>query len=283
MRARSRRPALRRRPAAAAAARPVQRRARARPLGHGALHGAHQGHRQRGAADVLLLDHAAGFVVALRAEVGGGGVGDCEVVLTADAVVDGNVVRILTRLTEEVHIFKNNGEAVKAFTARADELLDNKNPGDHNQAMMELGATVCLKHKPLCTVCPILKFCASNKNGTQNELPKIERKATVQVEIDRAWIVEDAKLLLHRIPESAGQLAGQYELPELSAVKARTSPQLIASKSRSITHRRIKEYIYETIVAGIDDSLEWVALDELEAITLSGPHRRWISELLKGQ
>ena len=61
------------------------------------------------------------------------------------------------------------------------------------------------------------------------------------------------------------------------------SPKLIASKSRSITHRRIKEYIYETIVAGIDDSLEWVALDKLEAITLSGPHRRWISELLKGQ
>jgi A/G-specific adenine glycosylase len=199
------------------------------------------------------------------------------------AVVDGNVVRILARLTDNAHIFKNNSEAVKAFTARADQLLDDKNPGNHNQAMMELGATVCLKHKPLCTVCPVLKFCVSNKNDTQDELPKIERKATVQVEIDRAWIVEDAKLLLHRIPESAGQLAGQYELPELSAVKARTSPQLIASKSRSITHRRIKEYIYETIVAGIDDSLEWVALDELEAITLSGPHRRWISELLKGQ
>ena len=62
----------------------------------------------------------------------------------ADAVVDGNVVRILARLTDDAHIFKNNGEAVKAFTARADELLDNKNPGDHNQAMMELGATVCL-------------------------------------------------------------------------------------------------------------------------------------------
>ncbi len=197
------------------------------------------------------------------------------------AVVDGNVVRILARLTNDAHIFKNNGAAVKAFTARADELLDNENPGDHNQAMMELGATICLKHKPLCTVCPVLKFCVSNKHGTQDELPHIERKTTVQVEVDRAWIIEDDKLLLHRIPESAGQLAGQYELPELSAVKARTSPQLIASKSRSITHRRIKEYIYETIVVSIHDSLEWVALDELDAITLSGPHRRWIRELLK--
>ena len=197
------------------------------------------------------------------------------------AVVDGNVVRILARLTNDAHIFKNNGAAVKAFTARADELLDNENPGDHNQAMMELGATVCLKQRPLCTICPVLKFCVAYKHGTQNKLPQIERKTTVQVEIDRAWIIEDDKLLLHRIPESAGQLAGQYELPELSAVKARMSPQLIASKSRSITHRRIKEYIYETIVVSIHDSLEWVALDELDAITLSGPHRRWIRELLK--
>ena len=86
------------------------------------------------------------------------------------AVVDGNVVRILARLTDDEHIFKNNGEAVKAFTARADQLLDDKNPGDHNQAMMELGATVCLKHKPLCTVCPVLKFCVSCKNGTQDEM-----------------------------------------------------------------------------------------------------------------
>ena len=199
------------------------------------------------------------------------------------AVVDGNVVRVLARITNDTNIFKSNGEAVKAFTARADELLDIKNPGDHNQAMMELGSTVCLKHKPLCNICPILEFCVSNKNGTQNELPKIKRKATVQIEMDRAWIVEDAKLLLHRSPESAGQLAGQYELPQLSIVKARETPQLIASKSRSITHRRIKEYIYKTILGEIDDSLVWVAFDKLDTITLSGPHRRWIRQLLKCQ
>jgi A/G-specific adenine glycosylase len=103
----------------------------------------------------------------------------------------------------------------------------------------------------------------------------------LRVELDRVWAVKADKVLLHRIPESAGQLAGQYELPELSAVKARARPQLICSKSRSITHRRIKENIYATIVFRIDDSLEWIALDELETITLSGPHRRWIRELLK--
>ncbi len=198
------------------------------------------------------------------------------------AVVDGNVVRILARLTDDARSFKNNGEAVKAFTATADAVLDSKNPGDHNQAMMELGATICLKHKPLCTVCPVVKFCAASRQGTQEELPKIERKPTVQVEIDRAWVIQKKRLLLHRIPESSGQLAGQYELPELKMVAAgKSDKRLIATKSRSITHRRIKEHIYEiTFNDSKDDSLEWVALAKLDSITLSGPHRRWVSELL---
>jgi A/G-specific adenine glycosylase len=198
------------------------------------------------------------------------------------AVVDGNVVRILARLTDESRVFKNNGEAVKAFTRTADAVLDIENPGDHNQAMMELGATVCLKHNPLCTVCPVVQFCAASRNGTQDGLPNIERKATVQIEIDRAWVVKNRRLLLHRIPESSGQLAGQYELPKLGAIQPQSKPRLITSKSRSITHRRIKEHIYETSTpAQIEQSLCWIAISELESITLSGPHRRWVNELLQ--
>ena len=198
------------------------------------------------------------------------------------AVVDGNVVRILARLTDDARTFKSNGEAVKALTATAEEVLDTKNPGDHNQAMMELGATVCLKSKPLCTVCPVAQFCAACRKSSQAIRPRIERKASVQVEIDRAWIVQKRQVLLHRIPEGAGQLAGQYELPELETVAATGSEKrLLARKSRSITHRRIKEHIYATQFNGATDpSLKWVAFSALEHITLSGPHRRWVNELL---
>lgn len=200
------------------------------------------------------------------------------------AVVDGNVVRILARLTDEDRSFKNNGEAVKAFTPLADEALNAKNPGDHNQAMMELGATVCLKHKPLCTVCPVVKFCESRKRGTQDELPKIERKATVKVEISRAWAQKGNKILLHRIADDSSQLAGQYELPLLESVETKSDPKLIATKSRSITHRRIKEHIYKTeIKSPTDPSLQWIATNDVNTITLSGPHRRWITELLKNK
>lgn len=114
------------------------------------------------------------------------------------AVVDGNVVRILARLTNDTRRFKHNSEAVKAVTPAAMTVLNSAAPGHHNQAMMELGATVCLKHKPLCTVCPVVHFCHSAARGTSASIPDIQRKATQAVAIDRLWILASGKLLLYR-------------------------------------------------------------------------------------
>ena len=201
----------------------------------------------------------------------------------ANAVVDGNVVRVLSRLNDDDRMFKNSGLAVKAFAATADSLIDDKNPGDHNQAMMELGATVCLKNRPLCTICPVSKFCVAKERGTQEDRPKIESKAIVKIEIDRAWVRKGDRLLLHHISESSNQLAGQYELPELKMISEHISDKrLLLSQSRSITHRRIKEHIYKcTTKERNDDLLEWVSIGRLEGITLSGPHRRWVRDLLE--
>ena len=79
------------------------------------------------------------------------------------AVVDGNVVRILARLTNETRQFRDGTEAVKHFTPLADALVVGSNPGEHNQAMMELGATVCFRQKPMCLVCPVAAFCVARK------------------------------------------------------------------------------------------------------------------------
>jgi len=199
------------------------------------------------------------------------------------AVVDGNVVRILARLTHDTRDFKSNGEAVKAFTSLAGEVLNHDKPGDHNQAMMELGATVCLKRKPLCTICPVAGFCRGRNSPEIDLIPKIQRKATEQLTIDRAWILKDGKILLPRIPDSAGQLAGQYELPRLAGLASECpKEQPLLSKSRSITHRRIKENIYQIDAPrATPDEHAWVPLADVEKITLSGPHRRWTKVLLQ--
>ena len=204
------------------------------------------------------------------------------------AVVDGNVVRLLARLTGSTEPYKSNAEAVRTFTGIAGQLVPSHNPGDHNQAMMEMGATVCLKRKPLCTLCPVNRFCKSRDSAALESIPLIERKATEHVSLERAWILHEGALLLHRMPDDAGQLAGQYELPRVDALPLSVSKGTpLALKTRSITNRRIKEHILRypfdpnlpTAIRQKPD-LTLLPVDELPNVTLSGPHRRWIKELL---
>lgn len=202
------------------------------------------------------------------------------------AVVDGNVVRILARLTADGREFKDGTAAVKAFTATAAALLPAANPGDHNQAMMELGATVCLRQNPRCLVCPAADFCAARREGDPERYPRLAAKKIEQVAVTRLWCEREGRLLLHRADGRARRLAHQHELPTaeqlgVSEAAARRGP-LLACKKRSITRYRITESIHRlaTPPAKLPAGLLWVPLADLDAFTLSGPHRRWIAEIL---
>jgi A/G-specific adenine glycosylase len=206
------------------------------------------------------------------------------------ACVDGNVVRILARVTCNDTKFPDGSKAVRQFTPLAVELLDATNPGRHNEAMMELGATVCTRTNPRCNVCPLVDCCAAAKNGVAPSLPRIERPAAEKREVDRVWLKAGGKLLLHRIPETSARMRGLYELPTIEQAgwktKDRDSVQLLATHKRSITRFRITERIYRPTpkngqVAEPMAGLEWVPLSRIDTITFSGPHRRWISALLK--
>ena len=197
------------------------------------------------------------------------------------ACVDGNVVRILARLTADATPFRDSASASKAFTPLAEHLLNRDHPGDHNQAMMELGATVCHRKSPLCTVCPVREHCAGCAQGDPESHPRLEKVKFEDIAVSRAWCLHNDRLLLHRIPADAKRLAGQYELPSSDHVKIPSGAPLVATKRRGITRYRITETIHRitapnTLAAG----LVWVDVAGLEEITLSGPHRRWVRELL---
>lgn len=204
------------------------------------------------------------------------------------AVVDGNVVRILARLTGEARQFRDGTEAVKHFTPLADALIPGSHPGSHNQAMMELGATVCVRQKPMCLVCPVAEFCVARRSGEPEKLPRLKPKTVEQKAVARAWVVHRGHLLLHRGHVSARRLAGLHELPELSRLGAAPKADaLLATRHRAITRFQITESIYSlkptaALIRRIDadESLEWAPLDGLDRVTLSGPHKRWIHELL---
>jgi A/G-specific adenine glycosylase len=209
---------------------------------------------------------------------------------TPAAVVDGNVVRILTRLTADATPFRDSASASKALAPLADAVLNHDEAGDHNQAMMELGATVCHRQNPLCTICPVLEFCAAGQRGEPEAYPRLAAKVIEQRAVSRVWCVHTDKLLLHRTAGDARCLANLHELPAAEHLgqdeSVFTKAKLLTKKKRGITRFAITESIYSVPASALPRSAQerpgivWVPIRDLDALTLSGPHRRWVTELL---
>ena len=202
------------------------------------------------------------------------------------AVLDGNVFRVITRfLASDLPIDK--GTTRKTFQSLLNEWIPAHAPADFNQAMMELGATVCTRQNPACLMCPVRHFCAATKQGEPHAFPRLAPKQIEHRSVTRLWCQRDGALLLHRAAAEARRLALQHELPsaahlgltEVAAAKG----TLLATKKRGITRYRITESIYTCAAprGKLADELVWVALPELSSITLSGPHRRWITEIIE--
>ncbi|MEO7411769.1 MAG: A/G-specific adenine glycosylase [Opitutaceae bacterium] len=210
----------------------------------------------------------------------------------AAACVDGNVVRILARLTANAAEFADSANAAKFFTPLAESLLPKTEPGDHNQAMMELGATVCLRRKPLCLTCPVRGFCAAAKRGEPENYPRLTPKKFEKRAVTRAWCVHDDAVLLHRAEAGARRLAQLHELPTTESIgldaDTLSRSELLVTRKRSITRFQITESIHRVKFSAAERralerqaTLHWIPLAELERVSLSGPHRRWIAELLE--
>jgi A/G-specific adenine glycosylase len=204
------------------------------------------------------------------------------------ACVDGNVVRILARLTADGTVFRDSASAAKSFAPLAAALLSTTSPGDHNQAMMELGATVCVRQNPHCLTCPVRPFCAAAKAGQPETYPRLAPKQMEQRTVTRVWCERGGSLLLHCSSASARRFANMHELPladqagidEVRAVRG----ELLAKKRRGITRFQITESIHAASPPHprrkLHPELVWVPFTELDRITLSGPHRRWVTEIL---
>ena len=203
------------------------------------------------------------------------------------AVVDGNVIRVLARVAGVRERFKDGAAAAKHFAGLAAALVDPRRPGDFNQAMMELGATVCRKAAPACDRCPVARWCDAGRRGDAAELPRFAPKARRTDEVSRGLVRHRGRVLLHRLPRDARRLAGMAELPALAVlgVAARGEPTLV--RRRTIGNVTYEERLHALPVAAADvrrwtrdPALEWVAEAALDAAALTGPHRRWLGEWL---
>ncbi|HEX7843417.1 MAG TPA: A/G-specific adenine glycosylase [Kofleriaceae bacterium] len=164
-------------------------------------------------------------------------------------LVDGNVARVLARVFAIEHDIKSSAGSKALWTA-AGELMaalpGAVAPGDLNQGLMELGATICSPTQPRCLVCPLARDCAAARAGRQDELPVVaaRKKASELPVLARTlvWIEEAGQIVLvRRTP--AGLFGGLWELPPLevaAALGVTVDPEPVAFHDQTLTHRRLR-------------------------------------------
>ncbi len=129
-----------------------------------------------------------------------------------EPAVDGNVMRVLSRLL----LIEEDIQRIpvrKLFEQAVRILIDEKNPSYFNQALMELGALICMPRSPQCLTCPVMEDCHAFEQGKQTELPvKGKSKRPRDVNVTAGVVIDDGKLLIQKRP-SEGLLAGLWQLP----------------------------------------------------------------------
>jgi A/G-specific adenine glycosylase len=144
------------------------------------------------------------------------------------AVVDGNVERVIERIVVRT---PGDGLSNEEIWTAAEGLLDRSRPGDFNQAMMELGATVCTPRAPACLTCPVIASCTTR--GERPAAPKAPRQK--RLEIHYALDCRDGAVLLVQRPANAKLMASMWELPQISAPRHRAQPVLTVRHSITLT------------------------------------------------
>lgn len=130
--------------------------------------------------------------------------------------VDGNVLRVVSR------VLASREEIGKASVKRwmedlLKEVMDREHAGDYNQALIELGAIVCIPvGKPLCASCPLESVCLSTRNGLTDEIPVKAVKKKRRIEEKTVFLIEYQDKAAIRKRESRGLLASLYEFPNLT-------------------------------------------------------------------
>ncbi len=128
------------------------------------------------------------------------------------AAVDGNVYRVLSRVFE-IKKAINTSAGIKEFQALADKLISPNEPGDYNQGLMELGATVCTPKNTNCPKCPLQEICLGHNNNSYKEYPIKERKIKIRTRHLNYYCIEyKNQLLLHK-REEKGIWQNLYDFP----------------------------------------------------------------------
>jgi len=255
---------------------------RARNLHRGAQWVVANGGLPRGAAELRAVPGVGAYTAGAIASIAWG---------ERAPLVDGNVARVLARVfAVEDDVKATAGQ--KRIWQLAGELMaalaPGDDPGELNQGLMELGATVCTPVAPTCLTCPVSGHCAARAAGRQDALPRLPaRRREDELPVLAAvalWVERRGQVLVARRP-AAGLYGGLWELPQgddaeaaARAVGVRLTGETVAlgEHRQTLSHRRLRVRLVRAAVrgapaaaAGTYDAVKWVAITELAQLGVS--------------
>jgi len=203
------------------------------------------------------------------------------------AVVDGNVERVLCRLEGWAADENSAGTALRRkVEAAANELVDPSRSGDFNQAMMELGATVCLPRGPQCLVCPVASDCTTRGEHKTQPRPRMLSQEVACALVLREGVgpgnVRPREVLLEQRADSNSVMPGLWQLPVLQDANV---PD--ADLRMTVRHAIMQTNYYVRVRAVAEDDVDdltvpqgrrcWVSLARAREMALTGLARKILS------
>lgn len=194
------------------------------------------------------------------------------------AALDGNMRRVLARVFNIIE-FADSPAGEKELWDLATAHLPAGRGGDYNQALMDLGATVCLPRRPLCSVCPLSDLCEARALGVQAERPLLKPRPPIPTRVHAAAVmVRGGAVLLARRP-SSGLLGGLWEFPNARVgadpalelppaleaayrLKVRTGPAL-GTFRHAYTHFKVIVHVFSCQAESAPENLTWAAVASL--------------------
>jgi len=214
------------------------------------------------------------------------------------ATLDGNIKRVFARVFD-ISLPVNTPSGEKALWEFADQNLPKGYAGEYNQALMDLGATLCLPQNPHCPDCPVRNLCKARRQGLQEVRPVVNKRPTVPTKIQAAAVVtRNGKALMAQRP-SKGLLGGLWEFPASSveadptsglapaleaAYKLRVNPvSRLATIHHAYTHFKLTEHVFLCTLKGrnrLSKNFRWIPIADLDQYPMGKVDRR-IARLLK--
>ncbi len=206
-------------------------------------------------------------------------------------VLDGNVMRVLTRV-DAVEDSIDRPATLRELWKLATKLVPSGEPGDFNQALMELGATICLPENPRCAKCPVHVHCAAHAQRRESEFPVRGKRPVTQEKTTVALVCRrDREVLIQRQPKEA-RWGGLWMFPfwddaktmhrETGITQRQMKPLL--NVQHSFTRYRIHLEVFESFLPyrpPFPFESRWIRIPDLVQFAFPSPHQKIVKELLR--